>query len=142
MHPAGVAVLIDFLEAPQTLVADKVSCRPGEIKMPRSERPQRKIDTAIVSLLSTSASFHSHDVLDKARTPADELDAEAAYYSRRAVEEEQTLGPGYYVDLLRGMAADRTAMAQRLRTGAALRTGSIARVAAPSHLGVRRSRSG
>lgn len=39
------------------------------------------------------------------------------YYGRRTMQEEQTLGSGYHVDLLRGMAADRAAMAQRLRTG-------------------------
>jgi hypothetical protein len=54
---------------------------------------------------------------DFARRRADELDAEAAYYRHRAIQEERALGPGYYVDLLRGMAADRAAMAQRIRTG-------------------------
>jgi hypothetical protein len=54
---------------------------------------------------------------DFARHRADELDAEAAYYRHRAIQEERALGPGYYVDLLRGMAADRAAMAQRIRTG-------------------------
>jgi hypothetical protein len=48
---------------------------------------------------------------------ADDLDAEAAYYRDRAIQEERALGPGYYVDLLRDMAADRAAMAQRIRTG-------------------------
>jgi hypothetical protein len=52
-----------------------------------------------------------------ARHRADELDAEAAYYHRRAIQEQQALGPGHYVDLLRSMATDRSAMAQRIRTG-------------------------
>jgi hypothetical protein len=42
---------------------------------------------------------------DFAHRRADELDAEAAYYRHRSIQEERTLGPGYYVDLLRGMAA-------------------------------------
>lgn len=99
--------------------------------MASSEHGQQRADTSSVSVLSTSDSPHCRDVLDKARSPADELDAEAAYYSARALQEEQALGPGYYVDLLRGMATDRAAMAQRLRTGVVLRTGSVARVAAP-----------
>ncbi len=53
---------------------------------------------------------------DFVRCRADELDAEAAYYRKRAIQEEQILGPGYYVDLLQGMASDRAAMAQRLRS--------------------------
>src|SRR5918998_5580958 len=47
---------------------------------------------------------------------ADDLDTEAAYYRHRAIQEEQALGPGYYVDLLRGMATDQAALAQRIRT--------------------------
>jgi hypothetical protein len=47
------------------------------------------------------------------------LDAEAAYYRRRAIQEQQALGPGCYVDLLRDMATDLAAMAQRIRTGKA-----------------------
>jgi hypothetical protein len=47
---------------------------------------------------------------------ADELDAEAAYYGHRAIQEEQVRGPCYYVGLLRALATDRAAMAQRLRT--------------------------
>lgn len=35
---------------------------------------------------------------DVARRCADDLDAEAAYYRHRAVQEEQALGAGYYVD--------------------------------------------
>lgn len=52
-----------------------------------------------------------------ARHRADELDAEAAYYHRRAIQEQQALGPGCYVDLLQTMATNRAAMAQRIRTG-------------------------
>ncbi|HXT42499.1 MAG TPA: hypothetical protein VN748_00050, partial [Pseudonocardiaceae bacterium] len=52
---------------------------------------------------------------DFARRRADSLDAEAAYYRHRAIQEEQALGPGYYVDLLREMATDRAAMALRIR---------------------------
>ena len=48
---------------------------------------------------------------------ADELDAEAAYYAHRAIEQELARGPSYYVSLLRALATDRAAMAQRLRTG-------------------------
>jgi hypothetical protein len=39
------------------------------------------------------------------------------YYRHRAPQREQARGPGYYVGLLRALATDRTAMAQRLRTG-------------------------
>ena len=53
---------------------------------------------------------------DLARSRADSLDAEAAYYRHRAIQEERALGPGYYVDLLWDMASDRAAMAQRIRT--------------------------
>jgi hypothetical protein len=48
---------------------------------------------------------------------ADELDAEAAYYRQRALQQEQARGTGYFVGLLRALATDRAAMAQRLRTG-------------------------
>ncbi len=52
---------------------------------------------------------------DFARSRADSLHAEAEYYRHRAIQEERALGPGYYVDLLREMAHDRAAMAQRIR---------------------------
>ncbi len=89
------------------------------------ERAQRGADPSGVSLVSISASPGVDGVVvpdtvindDFVRSRADELDAEAAYYDRRAMQEEQDLGPGYYADLLRGMATDRAAMAQRLRTG-------------------------
>ena len=55
-----------------------------------------------------------NDDFDRRRAAA--LDAAAAYYSHRAIQEEQALGPGYYVDLLQRMATDRAAMAQRIRT--------------------------
>lgn len=64
------------------------------------DRAQREADPSGVSLKAL-AQFRR----------ADELDAEAAYCDHRAS------GPGYYVDLLRGVAADRVVMAQRLRTG-------------------------
>ena len=48
---------------------------------------------------------------------ADELEAEATYYGQRAMQQEQARGPGYFVGLLRALATDRAAMAQRLRTG-------------------------
>ncbi|MGH8571466.1 MAG: hypothetical protein ACREX8_02670 [Gammaproteobacteria bacterium] len=89
------------------------------------ECAQRGADPSGASLVSINASPGADrgGILDPVvnndfpRSRADELDAEAAYYAHRAMQEEQALGPGYYVDLLRGMAADRTAMAQRLRTG-------------------------
>jgi hypothetical protein len=89
------------------------------------ERAQRRADPSGVSLVNISASPSVDGVVvldtvindDFARRRADDLDAEAAYYHRRAIQEEQALGPGYYVDLLRGMATDRAAMAQQIRTG-------------------------
>jgi hypothetical protein len=89
------------------------------------ERAERGVDPSGVSLVSINASFGAEGVVvpdtvtndDVARRRADDLDAEAAYYRRRAIQEEQALGPGYYVDLLRGMATGRAALAQRIRTG-------------------------
>jgi hypothetical protein len=89
------------------------------------ERAERGVDPSGVSFVSISASFKAEGVVAPdtvindgfARRRADDLDAEAAYYRRRAIQEEQALGPGYYVDLLRGMATDRAALAQRIRTG-------------------------
>lgn len=91
------------------------------------ERAQRRADPSRVSATSISASSGAGGVVildtvtndDVARRRADDLDAEAAYYRRRAIQEEQALGPGYYVDLLRGMAANRAAVARRIRTGKA-----------------------
>lgn len=87
------------------------------------ERTQRGADPSAVSLVSrappgTDDVVVLDTVIDDVftRGRADTLDAEAAYYSRRAMQEQHALGPGYYVDLLRGMATDRAAMAQRLRT--------------------------
>lgn len=85
---------------------------------------QRRADPSDVSLVSISASPDTDGVVvldtvindDFARRRADDLDAEAAYYRHRAIQEEQALGPGYYVNLLRGMATDRAAIAQRIRT--------------------------
>lgn len=52
---------------------------------------------------------------DFIRRRAEDLDAQAVYYRHRAIQEERALGPGYYVELLRSMATDRTVMAERIR---------------------------
>ncbi len=88
------------------------------------QRVQRGVKPGDVSLVSISASPGVEGVVvrdpvitdDFARRRADSLDAEAAYYRHRAIQEEQALGPGYYVDLLREMATDQATMAQRIRT--------------------------
>jgi len=105
------------------------------------ERPQRGADPSGMPLVSFSAwpgadgvvapdtaindhvvhrfqayELHYLKVLAQFRR-ADELDAEAAYYSGQATQEGQTRGrPNYYVGLLRALATDRAAMAQRLQT--------------------------
>jgi hypothetical protein len=87
------------------------------------ERAQRGVDSSGVSLVSISASPGADGVVvldtvindDFASRRVDDLDAEAAYYRRRAIQEEQALGTGYYVDPHQGMATDRAATAQRLR---------------------------
>lgn len=89
------------------------------------QRAQRGVNPSGVSLDNVGVSPGVDGVVvldtvirdDFARHRANELDAEAAYYHHRAIQEERALGPGYYVDLLRDMAADRAAMAQRIRTG-------------------------
>jgi hypothetical protein len=89
------------------------------------QRAPRGVNPSVVSLDNVGVSPGIDDVVvgdtiipdDFARRRADNLDAEAAHYRHRAIQEERTLGPGYYVDLLRDMAADRAAMAQRIRTG-------------------------
>ncbi|MGH3780338.1 MAG: hypothetical protein ACRDRO_06830 [Pseudonocardiaceae bacterium] len=101
------------------------------------ERTQREPDRSSVSLNSFSAwpgmvldrvviddfayRFNAHEldwmkVLAEFRR-ADELDAEAAYYTHRALQEEQARRPGYFVGLLRALATDRAAVARQLRTG-------------------------
>jgi hypothetical protein len=88
------------------------------------QRTQRRADPSGASFISVNTSFPAVGVVvpntlthdDSARRRAADLDAEAAYYRHRAIQEEQALGPGYYVDLLRDMATDRAAMAQRIRT--------------------------
>ena len=99
----------------------------GTHKAIRQKRTQRKNDPNGGSLIRVDASCGAADkvvctavtVHGSARLHADELDAEAAYYRRRAIQEQQALGPGYYVDLLWAIATDRAAMAQRIRTGQA-----------------------
>jgi hypothetical protein len=89
------------------------------------QRTQHRADPSGASVISVTTSFPAVGVVvpnplthdDSARRRAESLDAEAAYYRRRAIQEEQALGPGHYVELLRDMAADRAAMAQRIRTG-------------------------
>jgi hypothetical protein len=93
----------------------------------RPEHVQRRADPSGGSLIRAEVSGGAADGVvftrrfdgDSARRRADELDAEAAYYRRRAIQEQQALGPGCYVDLLRAMAPDLAAMAQRIRTGKA-----------------------
>jgi hypothetical protein len=88
------------------------------------QRTQHRADPSGASVISVNTSFPAVGVVvpntlthdDSACRRAEDLDAEAAYYRHRAIQEEQALGPGYYVDLLRDMAADRAAMAQRIRT--------------------------
>jgi hypothetical protein len=88
------------------------------------QRTQRRADPSGASFISVNTSSPAVGVVvpntlthdDSARRRAEDLDAEAAYYRHRAIQEEQALGPGYYVDLLRDMATDRAAMAQRIRT--------------------------
>jgi hypothetical protein len=99
----------------------------GDHMTARRESVQREADSSGVSPVSIGASSRAKGVValgpvttvsydDVARRRADDLDAEAAYYRHRAIQEERALGPGYYVDLLRRMATDRAALAQRIRT--------------------------
>jgi hypothetical protein len=94
---------------------------PAKPKTTRQKRPQPKDDPSGASVISCDAAQQvvvtTITIDAPARHRADKLDAEAAYYRRRAIQEQQALGPGYYVDLLRAMATDRAAMAQRIRTG-------------------------
>jgi hypothetical protein len=115
------------------------------------QRAQRGVNLSGVSLDNVGVSPGVDGVVvldtviqdDFARRRADELDAEAAYYRHRSIQEERALGPGYYVDLLRGMAVDRAAMAQRIRTGnEAARDPARRRVAqTPSQVPVRNPQS-
>ncbi len=87
------------------------------------KHPQQGVHPSDVPLVSVNASpgVESVGVRDTiihddfARRRADKLDVEAAYYRHRAIQEEQAMGSGYYVDLLREMATDRAAMAQQVR---------------------------
>lgn len=110
---------------PQTPVAEQVSVSARGHQMTASQqRAQRRVNPSGVSLVGVGVSPCADGVVvgdtvirdDFVGGRADDLDAEAAYYRHRAIQEERALGPGYYVDLLRGMAADRAAMAQRIRT--------------------------
>lgn len=115
------------------------------------QRAPRGVNFSVVSLDNVGVLPGVDDVVgldrviedDFARRRADNLDAEAAYYRHRAIQEERALGPGYYVDLLRDMAADRTAMAQRIRTGnEAVRDPTLRRVSqSPSQSPVRNPQS-
>lgn len=89
------------------------------------QRTQRRADPSGASVINVNSSCSAVGVVvphtlthdDSARRRAEDLDAEAAYYRHRAIQEEQALGPGHYVNLLRDMATDQAAMAQRIRTG-------------------------
>jgi len=67
------------------------------------QRVQWGVKPGDVSLVSISASPGVEGMVvrdpvitdDFARRRADSLDAEAAYYRHRAIQEEQALGPGY-----------------------------------------------
>jgi hypothetical protein len=90
------------------------------------ERAQRGADPRDMSLVSIRACSGADGagVLntvsdDGFARRADDLDAEAAYYRHRATKEDRALGPGYYIDLLRGMATDWAALAQRVCAGKA-----------------------
>src|ERR1700730_10704424 len=102
----------------------------------RHEHAQREADPSGVSLVSFSVwpgadgvvidtvlhddfahRFQAHEldwlkVLGQFRR-ADELDAHASSSRHRAMRQQQARGPGYYVGLLRALASDRAAMAQR-----------------------------
>jgi hypothetical protein len=88
------------------------------------QRVQRGVSPSGVSLVSISASPGVEGVVardtvitdDFARRRADNLDAEAAYYRSPGHPTGAGPGPCYYGDLVREMATDRAAMAQRIRT--------------------------
>ncbi len=89
------------------------------------QRAPRGVNPSVVSLDNVGVSPGIDDVgvgdtviqNDFARRRADNLDAEAVHYRHRAIQKQRALGPGYYLDLPRDMAADRAAMAQRIPTG-------------------------
>lgn len=101
-----------------------VSAR-GDHMATSHQRTQRRADPSGASVINVNSSCSAVGVVvphtlthdDSARRRAEDLDAEAAYYRHRAIQEEQALGPGHYVNLLRDMATDQAAMAQRIRTG-------------------------
>lgn len=91
--------------------------RPPAVSLPSISTPT---GTESVTVLNTVTNG------DMIRRQADTLDAEAAYYRHRAIQEEQALGPGHYVDLLQKMASHQATMAQQLRAskGAPQKSGS------------------
>ena len=108
--------------SPQTPVAEYSPAR-GRDMTASKERAPRRVDPRGISPVSIGASSGVDDVVRRGAgleegfvdRRADDLDAQAAYYHHRAIQEERALGPGYYVDLLEGMATDRAAMARRMR---------------------------
>ena len=109
------------MSSPQTPVAEQLSVSARGHQMTAGQ--QRGVNPSGVFLVSVGVSPGADDVAvvdtviqdDFVRRRADDLDAEAAYYRHWAIQEERALGPGYYVDLLRDLGADRAAMAQRIR---------------------------
>jgi hypothetical protein len=96
---------------------------PAKHKAAHQKRIQRKDDPDDTSPINSSAAQQmvvtTVTVDNSAGHRADAPDAEAAYYRRRAIQEQQALGPGHYVDLLRAMATDLATMAHRIRNGKA-----------------------
>jgi hypothetical protein len=86
------------------------------------QRTQHRADPSGASVISVNTSFPAVGVVvpntlthdDATCRRAESLDTEAAYYHHRAIQEEQALGPGHYVNLLRDMATDQAAMAQQI----------------------------
>jgi hypothetical protein len=90
-------------------VAEQVSVSARGYQMTASQqRAQRGVNPSGVALGNVGVSPGVDGVVvldtviqdDFAHRRADDLDAEAAYYRHRAIQEERALGPGYHVDLL------------------------------------------
>jgi hypothetical protein len=77
----------------------------------RHERAQREADPSGVSLVGFSVWPGADAVV------IDTVLHDDFVHRFQAHQQEQARGPGYYVGLLRALASDRAAMAQRLRTG-------------------------